>query len=68
MVQLVLIYCLAAHAAVCAEQRPVLEQPLTLSGCVVGAQQAAAAYIAEHPEWRLERWRCEIGKPREAHA
>ena len=68
MVQLVLVYCLVANGTVCAEQRPSFEAAMTLSGCMMGAQQLAATYVAEHPQWFLSRWRCEIGKTREAHA
>jgi hypothetical protein len=68
MVQLVLVYCLVANGAVCSEQHPDLEGMLTLSGCMAGAQQVAATYVTEHPQWYLSRWRCEIGKPRESHA
>lgn len=68
MVQLVLVYCLVANGAVCSEQRPNFDDALTLSGCMVGAQRLGATYVAEHPQWYLSRWRCEIGKPREAHA
>lgn len=68
MVQLVLVYCLVANGSVCSEQRPVLEDMMSLSGCMMGAQQIAATYVAEHPQWFLSRWRCEIGKPREGHA
>ena len=61
---MVLVYCLVAHPDKCTEQRPVFEEPLTGMACMMGAQQAAQQYVAEHPEWQLARWRCEIDKPK----
>ena len=68
MVQLVLVYCLVANAAVCREQRPVIDGGMSVMGCMVGGQQAGAAWVNEHPGWFLSRWRCEIGRPPESHA
>ncbi|CAH2601204.1 conserved protein of unknown function [Rhodovastum atsumiense] len=62
MVQLVLIYCLAANATSCVEKRPLLADMNGLAACMVAAQPMAAEFIAGHPDYRLARWRCEIGK------
>jgi hypothetical protein len=62
LVQLVLVYCLAAEPSRCVEQRPVPEQPgLGLMACVAGAQPAAARWLSAHPEYVLARYRCEMG-------
>ncbi len=60
MVQLVLIYCLNAHATTCIERRPVLETAGSPMACMVQAQPIAAEYLREHPAYSLSHWRCEI--------
>ncbi len=64
MVQLVLIFCLAASPASCREERPVVEQ-LSLMTCMVQGQQIAQELLADRPKWMLSRWRCEQNVPRE---
>ena len=62
LVQLVLVYCLAAEPSRCVEQRPVPEQPgLGLMACIAGAQPAAARWLADRPDCVLARVRCEMG-------
>lgn len=61
MIEMVLVYCLAAAPAKCQEQRPVFEEPLTAMGCLIGAQETAQKWLAEHPDWQLSGWRCETG-------
>ena len=62
LVQLVLVYCLAAEPSRCVEQRPVPEQPgLGLTACMAGAQPAAARWLADRPDYVLARVRCEVG-------
>jgi hypothetical protein len=68
MVQLVLVFCLAVSANTCKEVRPLFEDELTLMGCVTQAQFAATHELAERLDlqgYRLARWRCEVGRPRE---
>jgi hypothetical protein len=54
---------MVAHPDKCTEQRPVFEQPLTSIACMMNAQYTAQQYVAEHPDWQLAKWRCEIDKP-----
>ncbi len=62
LVQLVLVYCLAAEPSRCVEQRPVPEQPgVGLMSCIAGAQPAAARWLADRPDYVLARVRCEMG-------
>jgi hypothetical protein len=63
VIQLVLVYCLVANANTCMEARPVFEQPLTPMSCMMKAQFVAQQYVNEHPQWRLDRWRCEMNVP-----
>jgi hypothetical protein len=44
------------------------EFPLTVMGCMVGAQPTALDFIREHPNYELASWRCEINKPDEKAA
>ncbi len=60
MVELVLVYCLAADASACVERRPMLDAVSSPMACLTEAQPLAAAYLAEHPKYRLSTWRCEI--------
>ncbi len=68
MVQLVLVYCLLANNSVCNEKRPFLEGLSSFSGCMVAAQQIAAAYEADHPSWHLSRIKCEMGRRPESRS
>jgi hypothetical protein len=43
-------------------------QDLSLMGCMVQAQQHAAQWLDEHPNWTLARWRCEQNVPRQRPA
>ncbi len=65
MVQLILVFCLAASATTCKEVRPIFENPLTLMGCVTQAQIVAVRELSDRLDlqgYQLARWRCEIGK------
>lgn len=57
MVLLVLVVCLTATPSQCQEVRPSSE-PLSLMSCMIGGQQFAQQWLAEHSEWMLSRWRC----------
>jgi hypothetical protein len=61
---MVLVYCMVGQPDKCTEQRPVFEEPLSGMACMMTAQHAAQQYVAEHPEWQLASWRCEIDKPK----
>ncbi len=65
MVHLVLTVCLAAAPASCKEERPVFEASLSMLACATQGQLLAARWIAEHPAYILNKWRCEANRPRE---
>ncbi len=66
MVQLVLVFCLMAAPSQCQEERPSTE-PLSLMSCMIGGQQLAEQWLADHPKWMLSRWRCvEESRPENA--
>jgi hypothetical protein len=48
----------------CREERPMLEE-MTLSRCMVQGQQIASNWLAEHPSWALQRWKCENNIPKQ---
>jgi hypothetical protein len=68
MIERVLVYCLAADAKSCVERRPVLDEVNGPMACMTAAQPLAAAYLAEHPKYRLSTWRCEIHNRKERAA
>jgi hypothetical protein len=57
MTILVLVFCLQSTPASCTEQRPI--ENLSLPACLMRGQEYASEWLAEHPKWRLSRWRCE---------
>ncbi len=63
MITLTLVFCLAAQQS-CVE-RTMLPDPAfsSVMGCMVAGPQAAAGYLAEHPGWQLQRYRCSVGVP-----
>lgn len=64
MVQLVLVFCMLSAPNNCAEHRPTMEG-LSLAGCMMQGQHVAQAWLSEHPNWSLSRWRCEQNVPRQ---
>jgi hypothetical protein len=63
-IQLVLTFCMLAWQTHCTEERPLI-QNMTLVGCMVEGQQIAQDWLASHPKWTLNRWRCEHNVPRQ---
>jgi hypothetical protein len=65
---LTIYYVLAANPLTVAEQRPLPAEPLTMAACLSGqaAQELAAAYVVAHPQWKLLRWSCALGRPADA--
>ena len=66
MLTLVLTLCLNTT---CREARITAPPDLSPIACLMGAQQTAVRYLAEHPQladWRLRGARCEVGRQSEA--
>jgi hypothetical protein len=63
---LVLVFCLQGAPSSCTEQRPL--EDLSLQACLIRGQQIASEWLAEHPKWRLSRWRCEQSLSRQQPA
>jgi hypothetical protein len=66
MTVLVLVFCLQSSPNSCIEQRPIEE--MAPMACIIQAQSYAANWLADHPKWRLARWRCERNVPRQQPA
>lgn len=65
MIELVIVYCLSADPTHCIEQRDPFADFDSIGDCNDRAELVATQYLAGHPKWKLQRWRCEIDKPRE---
>jgi hypothetical protein len=62
MIELVLVYCLAAdpmNKQACVERRPTLDDSSNQMACMFQAQPLAAKYLEDHPKYVLSTWRCE---------
>jgi hypothetical protein len=68
MIVLVLVYCLSTDTKDCHEKRLAAEDFATPAACTMGAQMRASQYLAEHPNYTLKSWRCEVDVPQQEHA
>ncbi len=57
MIELVFVACLATAADRC-EERSLLFQDMPMQLCTLRAQIALADWVGEHPNWKVEEWRC----------
>ena len=63
MTVLVLVLCLQSTPASCTEERSI--EGLSLQVGLIRGQQYGLEWLAEHPKWRLSRWRGEQNVPRQ---
>jgi len=56
MVQLVMLFCLIDATSQCVEHRPSTDL-LSPMRCMIGGQQHAQQWLADHPKWMLFGWR-----------
>jgi hypothetical protein len=56
MIVLSLVFCLSATPSVCQKVSP--QEYESGIACLLEAQQKAAFWIEEHPDWRLAAFRC----------
>lgn len=68
MIELVLVYCLSSEPDRCQEKREVRQEVGGAIECMLKSQTDAEHWIATHPRYRLQGWRCEVDKPREEPA
>jgi len=60
MVDLVLSVCLLSNPSACEDKHLYFEWHGSLNACMFQAQPYIAAYMSEHPQYKLVRWRCEV--------
>ena len=58
--QLILTVCLIASPAECKKQE--FYEPLSMRDCLVEGQAYADIWLRQHPDWRLETFRCQAPK------
>jgi hypothetical protein len=67
MVQLVLIFCLAASSNSCKTLHPPFQEGYaSLMGCMMQAEFVASEELRDRLDlqgYKLARWRCESGRP-----
>ena len=62
MIELVFLACLSSQPEVC-EDRAMQFTDLSLMTCLLGAQPQLARWQGEHPDWTVQRWRCQATGP-----
>lgn len=60
MVELVLVACLLKSPERCETFRVPFEEEMPLPQCVWQSQLKAAQWSAEHPEWVIRKFTCEM--------
>jgi hypothetical protein len=63
MIELVLVYCLAAAPDQCVERRLPFDPGISAMACTMEAQRVASEFLETHREWLLRGWRCEKDRP-----
>jgi hypothetical protein len=53
---IVMSVCMLTNAATCREERIDIRGPAM--ACLVQAQPAVAEWSGDHPDWKVERWKC----------
>jgi hypothetical protein len=61
MIAIVISACLAGDPGVCKDYRIPLASHVDSNNCMTGAQPHFARWAAQHPGWRIVRWRCTSG-------
>ncbi len=57
MIELVFIACLSGSPEDC-ETRSLLYTDISPMTCLMGAQPELARWVATHPRWQIQSWRC----------
>lgn len=59
MIELVFIACMSLTPDTC-EERKLIYTDLTPMACAMAAQPYLATWIDTHPDWTVERWKCQV--------
>ncbi len=62
MIELVLTVCALAQPTACRDQHLLFESDNTPRQCMTIAPPFIAQWGEEHPEWFVQRWRCQYPK------
>jgi hypothetical protein len=58
MIDLVVLACTLANPSACQEYHLLFQSSGSLQSCMMQAQPTLAQWVAEHPKYRVARWRC----------
>lgn len=59
MIELVFVVCFSAAPANC-ERHAMQFTDLTVMACMSVAQPQLARWVADHPDWEIQRWTCQL--------
>jgi hypothetical protein len=59
MIELVMTVCIVAQPAACRDQHMLLDNDGTPMQCMLKAPPVIAQWGAEHPQWYVQRWKCQ---------
>ncbi len=62
MIELVLTVCALAQPASCVDQYLLFESNGSLRQCMMSAPPFLAQWGGQHPEWVIQRWKCQYPK------
>jgi hypothetical protein len=60
MIELVMTVCITAQPSTCRDQRVLFEENATPQQCMMNARGAVAQWGTEHPNWFVQRWKCQV--------
>jgi hypothetical protein len=62
MIELILTVCAIAQPATCIDKHVVFDSGNSPRQCTMAAQPFIARWVSEHPEWIVQRWKCQVPK------
>lgn len=62
MIELVLTVCVAAHPDRCRDEHMLFDRDYTPRQCMMSAPPFVAQWGGQHPEWFVQRWKCQYPK------
>lgn len=62
MIEILLIVCSTANPAACENRVLPFQGPILT--CTMAGQFEVAAWAANHPAWKVDRWKCRIREVR----
>ncbi len=65
MIELLMTVCVIAQPAICRDQHMLLDSDVTPVQCMMNVQPTIARWGSEHPQWFVQRWKCQY--PREGN-